>query len=196
MIARFFRRNDARRRSIETLHTRINAASRVPALYTGLGVPDTVEGRFECLVLHVYLVLRRLKALPPPAAEIAQDLVNSVFQQLDASLRELGVGDLGVSKRMKKLGQAFYGRTAGYDAGLDANDPAVLRAALARNVLGCEESEVAAGLAAYVVAADAALARADTDALMGAGPAFPEPAASARDAVTRKSVSPETGAQP
>ncbi|RZK81903.1 MAG: hypothetical protein EOO66_27245 [Methylobacterium sp.] len=67
MIARFFRRNDARRRSIETLHMRINAASRQPGLYTGLGVPDGVEGRFESLILHVILVLRRLNRLPAPA---------------------------------------------------------------------------------------------------------------------------------
>lgn len=177
MIARFFRRGDARRRSIEDLHVRINAASRAPGLYTGLCVPDGVEGRFECLILHVILVLRRLKRLPAPAADVAQDLVNAVFLQLDASLRELGVGDFGVPKRMKKLGAAFFGRASGYDAALDSDDLPALRQALARNVLGRDAQEAAAGLADYVRAADEALARADLGALIGVGPAFPAPEA-------------------
>jgi cytochrome b pre-mRNA-processing protein 3 len=132
-----------------------------------------VEGRFEALCLHAILVLRRLSQLPAPAAEVAQDLVNSVFTQLDASLRELGVGDMGVGKRMKKLGAAFYGRAEGYEAALNAGDAAALRAVLVRNVLGGEGD--GAGLAAYVRAADAALATADLDGLLGAGPPFPEP---------------------
>lgn len=174
MITRFLRRGDGRRRAIETLHLRVNAASRQPALYTALGVPDGVEGRFECLILHVILVLRRLNRLPAPAADVAQDLVNAVFLQLDASLRELGVGDFGVPKRMKKLGAAFYGRASGYDAALDAGDGPALRTALSRNVLGSDAPQAAAGLAAYVTAADRALAQADLDGLMGEGPRFPE----------------------
>ncbi|KAB1081193.1 ubiquinol-cytochrome C chaperone family protein [Methylobacterium soli] len=176
MIGRFFRRNDARRRAVEALHLRINDASRQPALYTALGVPDSVEGRFECLCLHVILILRRLKQLPAPAADVAQDLVNSVFLQLDASLRELGVGDFGVPKRMKKLGAAFYGRAAGYEAALDAGDRGALAAVLARNVLGREDPDAARGLAAYVTASDAALAQGDLDRLLGPGPIFPDPA--------------------
>jgi cytochrome b pre-mRNA-processing protein 3 len=176
MIRNPFRREDARRRAIEALHIRINAAARVPALYLDLGVPDTVEGRFEALCLHVVLVLRHLRRLPAPAADIAQDLVNSVFEQLDSSLRELGVGDMGVSKRMKKLAQAFYGRAAAYDAALDAGDRDALAAALARNVLAREEPGAAQGISAYVLAADAALAGTDLDALMAEGPVLPDPA--------------------
>lgn len=173
MIAGLFRRAGARRRAVEGLHVALSEAARRPGLYTDLGVPETVEGRFESLCLHAILVLRRLNRLPPPAAEVAQDLVNSVFTQLDASLRELGVGDMGVSKRMKKLGAAFYGRAEGYDAALEAGDVAALAAALVRNVLGGEGD--GRGLAAYVRAADAALAGADLDGLLAAGPPFPEP---------------------
>lgn len=173
MIRRLFRQASARRRAVEDLHVALSMAARRPGLYTRLGVPDTVEGRFEALCLHAILILRRLNRLPAPAAEVAQDLVNSVFTQLDASLRELGVGDMGVGKRMKKLGAAFYGRATGYDAALDAGDTQALRATLVRNVLGGEGG--GAGLAAYVEAADAALAGADLDALLGAGPPFPEP---------------------
>ena len=179
MIARLFRREGARRRAIEGLHLRIIEASRVPALYERLGVPDTVEGRFECLVLHTVLVLRRLNRLPAPAAEVAQDLVNSVFLQLDASLRELGVGDFGVPKRMKKLGQAFYGRAGGYDAALDAGDREALRATLARNVLGLDGTAAASeasGLAAYVMTADAALDGSNLDTLLASRLDLPDPA--------------------
>lgn len=173
MIAGFFRRANARRRVVEGLHLALSMAARRPGLYTRLGVPDTVEGRFEALCLHAILVLRRLNRLPVPAAEVAQDLVNSVFTQLDASLRELGVGDMGVAKRMKKLGAAFYGRAEGYDAALSAGDTAALAAALVRNVLGGEGD--GAGLAAYVQAADTALAGVDLDGLLGAALPFPEP---------------------
>lgn len=176
VIARLFRRGDARRRAIEALQVRINEASRATALYCGLGVPDTVEGRFEALCLHVILVLRRLRQLPPPAADAAQDLVNGVFLQLDASLRELGVGDFGVPKRMKKLGAAFYGRAEGYDAALDAGDRAALARALARNVLDTEDAGAAAGLARYAAACAAVLGEADLEALLGTGPRFPAPA--------------------
>ncbi len=183
MIARFFRRGNARRSVIEALHLRVNAASREAALYEVLAVPDTVEGRFESLVLHTVLMLRALDRLPAPAPDVAQDLVDAVFLQLDAALRELGVGDISVPKRMKKLGAAFYGRAGQYGPALDARDGPALRAALARNVFGREtvgpDAPEAAGLAAYVQAADDALARADLDGLLGAGPAFPDPAASA-----------------
>lgn len=175
MIARLFRRGDARSRTIEALHLRINEASRTPGLYTALGVPDTVEGRFECLSLHVILVLRRLNQLPAPAADVAQDLINSVFLQLDASLRELGVGDFGVPKRMKKLGAAFYGRAEGYGAALDTGDQDALRLALARNILAVEDPPLAAGLARYVLATASRLGAVDLDAFLGAGPQFPGP---------------------
>jgi cytochrome b pre-mRNA-processing protein 3 len=172
---RSWSRSSPRERVIETLHGRINAAARHPDLYLRLGVPDTLEGRFECLILHMILVLRRLNRLPEPAADVAQDLVNSVFLQLDSSLRESGIGDFGVPKRMKKLGSAFYGRAEGYDAALDARDTTALTAALARNVLGADAPEAATELARYVLASDAALARTDLDGLIGTGPAFPPP---------------------
>ncbi|GJD99043.1 ubiquinol-cytochrome C chaperone family protein [Methylobacterium isbiliense] len=182
MIRNLFRRDDGRRRVIEALHVRINAAARQPGLYLALGVPDTVEGRFETLCLHVILVLRRLRQLPAPAEDVAQDLVDSVFAQLDSSLRELGVGDLGVAKRMKKLAQAFYGRAGAYDAALDAGDRPALAVALARNVLARDEAEAGTPLAAYVAAAAEALGRQDLDALLGHGPVLPDPAAFASPA--------------
>lgn len=177
MIARLFRRGGGREAVIRALHGRVIASARVPALYTALGVPDTIEGRFEALCLHALLVLRRLRRLPAPAPDVAQELVDSVFRQLDASLRELGIGDFGVPKRMKKLGAAFYGRAGGYDAALDANDDEALAARLARNVLGTEQAEAAMGLARYVMAANSGLQADDLDALLRRGPRFPAPEA-------------------
>jgi cytochrome b pre-mRNA-processing protein 3 len=173
---------------IETLHLRINAASRMPALYTILGVPDTVEGRFECLSLHVILVLRQLDRLPPPAEDVAQDLVNAVFLQLDSSLRELGVGDFGVPKRMKKLGAAFYARAGGYDAALDSGNADALAQALSRNVLGVEEVGAATALARYVAASAAALSGSDLDALFTTGPHFPQPEIFAQSGISTQPV--------
>ncbi len=163
---------------MEALHGAIVAAARQPGLYTDLSVPDTVEGRFEALCLHVYLVLRRLDRLPPPAADFAQELVDTVFANLDANVRELGVSDVGVSKRMKKIASAFYGRARSYDAALAASDDAGLHTALARNVLAAEADP--AGLAAYVRAAEVSLSAVDFESLLQAGPSFPEPAAFAR----------------
>ncbi len=175
MIAGLFRRAGRRRETIRILHGRILAASRRPGLYTALGVPDTVEGRFEALSLHVILVLRRLGPLPPPAADVAQDLVDSVFMQLDSELRELGIGDMGVPKRIKRLGASFYARAGAYGAALDAGDRGELAAVLARNVLDRDDPEAAGPLAAHVEAMAAALSGQDLDGLLGAGPHFPEP---------------------
>jgi cytochrome b pre-mRNA-processing protein 3 len=168
---------------IARLHDGVAAASRRPALYERLGVPDTIEGRFETLVLHLVLVLRRLRRLPPPAEDVAQDLVDAFFRALDASLRETGVGDMGLPKRMNRLAQAFYGRARAYDEALDAGDLAKLAEALARNVLGGARAGDA--LAAYALAGEDALAEARLDDLLARGPRFPEPAAEALQAEAR-----------
>ncbi|HEX2724800.1 MAG TPA: ubiquinol-cytochrome C chaperone family protein [Beijerinckiaceae bacterium] len=174
MVLGFFRK-DPRRGIIETLYQRVAAASRHPALYERLGIPDTVEGRFESVALHLILVLRRLRTLPNPADEVAQDLVDAFFRHLDHSLRELAVGDLAVPKRMKKLAEAFNGRSLAYDAALQQADDDGLGQALARNVIGA--GRPAEALAAYVRASEARLAELDLAALLDEGPRFAAPAA-------------------
>jgi cytochrome b pre-mRNA-processing protein 3 len=133
MALRLFRKK-FRREVIETLYQSIAAASREPFLYLDLGIPDTVEGRFEAVTLHVVLVLRRLRQLPSPADQVAQDLVDCFFRHLDASLRELAVGDLAVPRRMKTLGEAFNGRSRAYDRALNDEAGEGLATTLARNV--------------------------------------------------------------
>ena len=124
-------RGTANRRLIDRLHGEIVAAARDPVLFTQYGVADDLDGRFESVALHAALVLRRLNLLPPPGPQIAQDLADAVFQHFDIALREMGVGDISVPKRMKTLAEAFLGRAAAYDRALAAGH-AALCAALPR----------------------------------------------------------------
>jgi cytochrome b pre-mRNA-processing protein 3 len=143
----------------ERLYDAIVAQARQPAFYANYGVPDTVDGRFEMISLHMFLVLHRLKREGPAAAELAQDLFDTMFDDMDRSLREMGAGDLGVGKRVRAMGEGLYGRIAAYEAGLAAGD-AELTEALRRNLFGTVESTlvVAGPLCAYIRAAAAILA--------------------------------------
>lgn len=126
-------------RIIERLHDEIVAAARDPVLFTAYGVADNLDGRFESIALHAILLLRRLKQLPPPGPEIAQDLADAIFRHFDLGLREAGVSDIAVPRRMRDLAEAFLGRANSYNAALDQSGPAgeaALAAALSRNVLG------------------------------------------------------------
>ncbi|MGO4570938.1 ubiquinol-cytochrome C chaperone family protein [Microvirga sp. 2TAF3] len=174
MIFSLFRK-DPRRILIATLYERVATASRAPGLYAALGIPDTLEGRFEALSLHMVLILRALRGLPAPAGDVAKDLTDAFFQDLDASLREMGIGDTTVPKRMKKLASSFYGRAHSYDAPLDGADEAGLAVALGRNACGSDAP--AAALARYVLAADQGLRSTDLAAFLDRGPAFPKPEA-------------------
>lgn len=141
------------------LYPLIVAQARAPALYAELGVPDTPEGRFEAYSAHVYLVLERLKGQGDQAAETAQALFDTYLSDLDHALRELGVGDLSVGKRMRKLGEAFYGRVRAFEEALAAlPDAAELEALLARTVYVDGDAARAPDLAAYLLRQRQALA--------------------------------------
>lgn len=172
MIFSLFRK-DPRRIAIATLYKRIATASRATGLFATLHIPDTLEGRFESLSLHMILVLRALRALPHPADEVAKDLTDAFFRDMDASLREMGVGDTVVPKRMKKIAASFYGRAQAYDGPMDAVDEAALADALGRNAYGGDAP--AAALARYALAADRGLKALDLDTLLETGPVFPLP---------------------
>lgn len=172
MIFSLFRK-DPRRTAIAAFYARIATSSRMPGLYAALGIPDTLEGRFESLSLHMVLSLRALRNLPAPADDVAKDLTDAFFRDMDASLREMGVGDTVVPKRMKKVAASFYGRAQAYDPVLTGADEAALAEALGRNALGGEAPAIP--LARYALAADRALKSADLDALLEVGPVFPLP---------------------
>jgi cytochrome b pre-mRNA-processing protein 3 len=145
----------------EEVYRRIVAQARQPAFYAGGGVPDSLDGRFEMLALHLFLVLHRLQRERADAAcaALAQALVDRAAADLDANLREMGAGDLGVGRRVKRMAGALYGRMAAYGAGIDGGE-AELRQALRRNLFATAEpsdGEVAA-MAHYVLAAHGLLA--------------------------------------
>lgn len=129
----------------------VTQISRQPSFYGEGRIPDTLEGRFELMTLHAALALIRLRA-EPGAEPLAQDFTDKLFRQFDAGLREAGVGDLSVPKRMRKLAGEFYGRLDAYAAPLGAGDQPALQNALARN-MGAEL--FATALAAYAFAAKA-----------------------------------------
>lgn len=158
------------------LYAQTVAQSRRPALYADLGVPDTVEGRFELYSLHVYLILERLKGQGEAAADTAQALFDTYVSALDHALREMGVGDLSVGKKMRKLGEAFYGRVSSYEAAL-AELPATeaLDALLARTVYEGADAARLADLRAYILAQRAALAGQAVDRLVAGEVAWAAP---------------------
>jgi cytochrome b pre-mRNA-processing protein 3 len=146
----------APRGTIEAIYGMIVTQAREPLFYRDLGVPDTVNGRFDLLVLHLWMVLGRLKSLPGGAG-LSQALFDRFCNDMDDNLREMGVGDLTVPKRMQAFGEAFYGRSAAYDLALTAGEEPLAQA-LCKNILNGEGIENARQLALYAKSAIAALA--------------------------------------
>ena len=163
----------APRGTIEAIYGMIVTQAREPLFYRDLGVPDTVNGRFDLLLMHLWLVLRRLKSAEAGRA-LSQALFDHFCNDMDDNLRELGVSDLKVPKRMRAFGEAFYGRTAAYDMALTDGREALAQA-LCKNVLNGENIEKARRLAAYAEAAMAALDRQDAAALSSGTFKFPSP---------------------
>ena len=179
-MAPWFRRSSGEA-DIRRLYAGLVAQARAPAFYQALGVPDSLDGRYEMVALHVILALRRLKRDGAASAALAQALFDHMFADMDRSLREVGVGDLSVGKRVKEMARGLYGRIAAYEAGLADSDDA-LAAALARNVYGTVAAPPPAAppaLARYVRAASARLDAVSVDALLAAPVAWPAVAASA-----------------
>ena len=159
------------------LYAEVSAAARRPVFYLQGGAPDTPEGRFELYLIHLVLALHRLKGEGEEARPVSQALFDAFVRGLDDGLREMGVGDLSVGKKMRKLGEAIYGRIKGYDAALAAADPAAEVQALVARTLFAGETERAGFISAYVVEAASALQAQPTEALLEGRIAFPAPEA-------------------
>lgn len=161
-------------------YDRIVAQARQPGFYLDAGVPDSVDGRFDLIALHAFLVMRRLKAEAGGGTAFSQALFDHMFEDMDRNLREMGAGDLGVGRRVKAMAKAFYGRVAAYEAGL-ASGPRVLAEALRRNLYrdAPPADGDAAAMAAYVAHAAALLDTLPADRVMAGDFAFPPPPASA-----------------
>ena len=159
------------RGTIEAIYGMIVTQAREPLFYRDLAVPDTVNGRFDLLLLHLWMVLRHLRTLPG-GPELSQGLFDHFCADMDANLRELAVGDLAVPKKMQVLGEAFYGRSAAYDMALTDSTEALAQA-ICRNVLDGEHIESARRLATYARRAMASLAKETDVSRLGTSWSFP-----------------------
>lgn len=127
-------RNRKYDRAGHALYAAAVGAARDPWWYDRAGVPDTLDGRFDMVGFLVALLVRRLRRAGPPGPDLAQAVFDAMFGDMDGTLRELGVSDLLVGRKVKAMMEAFHGRASAYEAALDTGDAAALRAAIARNV--------------------------------------------------------------
>ncbi|MBV8976092.1 MAG: ubiquinol-cytochrome C chaperone [Alphaproteobacteria bacterium] len=132
------------------------ARAREPVFFRDFAVADTLDGRFDLIVLHAWLVFDRLRAAG--LNDLSQALMDTLFVNFDEGLRDLGAGDMGMGRRMKTLADAFYGRLAAYDAATDGDG---MRAALVRNLYRGEEPDCAAAIARYGMEIKERLSKAD-----------------------------------
>ncbi len=159
------------------LYAAAAAQARRPEFYRALGVADTVEGRFELYSLHVALLLIRLKGQGQIAAETAQHLFDAYVRSLDDALRDLGVSDVKVGRKMKALGQAFYGRLNSYEGAIQGLPASAgeLEALLHRTALEERPEATAGALARYVTRADEDLKGQDLETLLEGRVSWPDP---------------------
>ncbi|WP_404404406.1 ubiquinol-cytochrome C chaperone family protein [Pelagibacterium halotolerans] len=154
----------------------IVAQSRREIFYAQWGIEDSLTGRFDMLSLHMALVFRRLRQEDKTAKAFSQNLFDCFFHDMDRSLREMGVGDLSVGKRIEKMGSLFYGLLAAVNEAMDSGDPAQLKAVLSRNLHDGATHPALDAFADYVLLCDDVLATQDTAAILGGNITFGEPA--------------------
>lgn len=179
MIFGLFGRKNGNKAIVARQYDLLTKAARRPHFYTDLDVPDTVMGRFEMISAVLILYFRRTRASGRSGQEIAQEIVDAFFEDVDHSIRELGIGDVSVPKKMKKLASMFYGRLESYAAALDRHDKSALAEALKRNFYPKTDnaSLTMAGLATYLLHAEDALSRQPEDVVETGLIDLPDPAA-------------------
>jgi cytochrome b pre-mRNA-processing protein 3 len=178
-----FRARGERRQIAGKLYDALVIQSRDPAFYRSFGVPDTMLGRYEMICLHAFLVLKRLQREGPEGRALAQTLHDQIFDDLDVALREAGLGDMGVGKRLKKLARNLHGRISAYEKGLVEGE-ASLDAALRRNLYASAkptDREVSA-MATYLRRSRECIDDLDAARMFIAQPVFPKPEPDAPDA--------------
>lgn len=168
-------RHPKRERAGFALYGHAVAAARAPFFYEALKVPDTLDGRFDLVGVHAFLAIRRL-GRSGATAPFAQPVFDAMFSDMDITLREIGVGDMSIGKRVRAMWEAFHGRARSYGLALDAGDGAALTAALSRNVWRAEAADGAGRLARIATAQEAHLAGQDDAALREGRMGFLDPA--------------------
>lgn len=172
-IARWFGADPARDEA-EALYAALAAQARRPEPFSELGVPDSLDGRFDALCLHMFLVVRRLARDGERGTLLAQGLYDAMFADMDRTLREMGVGDLGIGKRVTQMAEGLMGRIRAYGEAMDAGQDELV-AAIRRNLHAGSTAVDAAALervAAYLRDCDSLLAAQALDALLADGPRF------------------------
>ena len=145
MFFKWRRDRAARKVSANGLYQTALIQSRDPVFYTECAVPDTMDGRFDLLALHATLVMERLEELGPEGRKLAQAFFDVLFKQIELSLREIGIGDLGVPKHMAKMMKALNGRAYVYHAAMVNHDENALEHAIARNVYRTDAANIPEG---------------------------------------------------
>jgi cytochrome b pre-mRNA-processing protein 3 len=172
LIDRVLSGPDRRELIAQRLYAALTAQARRPDFYLTCGVPDTIDGRFEMVALHAFLLFRRLKGHGDKAGAVAQSVYDVMFGDFDASVREMGAQDLGVGRRIKFMTEAMNGRFQAYEAGLaqvrSQGGQTELELALKRNLYGTVEpvEECLKRMVDYTKRADAELAALPIDQLM------------------------------
>ena len=166
MILSLFRKDTATA-PVYAVYSAIVAQSRQPRFYAEWQVPDTVTGRFDMISLHLALLFRRLRAEAGKQKEFSQAVFDLFFKDMDRSLREMGVGDLGVPKRIQKMGNIFFGLLAAMSEAMDRDDVEALQAVLSRNIFDGATGPHVVALAEYLMAEDKALAAQPGAAITG-----------------------------
>ena len=178
----FFRKDPALEAG-EALYSAIVEQARQPVLFEAFATPDTVEGRFEQVALHTFLVLRRLKGPESDRKRVAQCLFDAMFRNMDDAMRELGVGDMAVARKIRKLAENFYGRVGAYEDGIKDGDEAdTLARALGRNIFENEDAPTAPLLARYVRDCVADIEGQPLSRIIGGIVKFPAPVAAGEPA--------------
>ncbi|KKB11257.1 hypothetical protein VE25_13085 [Devosia geojensis] len=175
MILSLFRKN-TETESVYAVYSAIVAQSRQPLFYAEWSVPDTVTGRFDMISLHLALLFRRLRGGDSGQRDFAQAVFDLFFKDMDRQLREMGVTDIGVPKKIQKMGNIFYGLLAAIDQALDAGDREALAGVLVRNIFDEVGTQGARRLADYVIALDANLAAQPVEAIRAGRLSFEAPA--------------------
>ncbi len=177
MLIQWFKDRAARKTAAKALYQVALRQSRDPAFYMDLGVADTMDGRFDLACLHVFLMIERLERFGQEGKKLSQALFDVMFRNVDETLREQGVGDLGVPRHMQKMMKAFNGRAHAYHAAIAAQSPAAMELALVRNVYRAEGEAIPQGvfvLTDYALAAYTQLDHYSFDEFMGGHIAFPD----------------------
>ena len=149
----------------EVLYGNAVEMARAPSFFADHGVADSVDGRFDALALVVGLIMRRLKDCGDAGQTLSQQLFDTMFADMDLSLREMGAGDIGVAKRVRVMAEAFMGRLDAYASALDSGDRVALAAALQRNLLR-GEGEAGDPLIDFVLELEARVAGVKTESLL------------------------------